>query len=142
MARNQGKAQMLSRFREAQAAELRLGTRGDRQPCMASACKSLRECEQWRASCWGRFHGRWRRYRIVRALLIPYRAFALPILWPICPVPKNVAVLCHSPWWLCRATATVLLQPNVHGVSPVTTRVHWKRCSLISNKTRLRFAPV
>ncbi|KAJ6492226.1 Isy1-like splicing factor [Mycena sanguinolenta] len=49
MARNQEKAQsMLYRFREAQAAELGLGTRGDRRPRMASACKSLRECERWR----------------------------------------------------------------------------------------------
>ena len=39
---------MLYRFREAQAAELGLGTRGDRRPRMASACKSLRECERWR----------------------------------------------------------------------------------------------
>jgi pre-mRNA-splicing factor ISY1 len=39
---------MLYRFREAQAAELGLGTRGDRRPKMASACKSLRECERWR----------------------------------------------------------------------------------------------
>ncbi|KAF7354349.1 hypothetical protein MVEN_01123500 [Mycena venus] len=49
MARNQEKAQsMLYRFREAQAAELGLGTRSDRRPRMASACKSLRECERWR----------------------------------------------------------------------------------------------
>ncbi|KAG8216201.1 Isy1-like splicing factor [Butyriboletus roseoflavus] len=49
MARNEEKAQsMLYRFREAQAAELGLGTRGDRRPKMASACKSLRECERWR----------------------------------------------------------------------------------------------
>ncbi|KAJ7477981.1 pre-mRNA-splicing factor ISY1 [Mycena galericulata] len=49
MARNQEKAQsMLYRFREAQAAELGLGTRGDSRPRMASACKSLRECERWR----------------------------------------------------------------------------------------------
>ncbi|KAH9171866.1 pre-mRNA-splicing factor ISY1 [Lactarius sanguifluus] len=49
MARNEEKAQsMLYRFREAQAAELGLGTRGDRRPRMASACKSLRECERWR----------------------------------------------------------------------------------------------
>ncbi|KAJ7082603.1 Isy1-like splicing factor [Mycena crocata] len=49
MARNQEKAQsMLYRFREAQAGELGLGTRGDRRPRMASACKSLRECERWR----------------------------------------------------------------------------------------------
>ncbi|GJJ16115.1 hypothetical protein Clacol_010394 [Clathrus columnatus] len=48
-ARNEEKAQsMLYRFREAQAAELGLGTRGDRRPKMASACKSLRECERWR----------------------------------------------------------------------------------------------
>ena len=39
---------MLYRFREAQAAELGLGTRSDRRPRMASACKSLRECERWR----------------------------------------------------------------------------------------------
>jgi pre-mRNA-splicing factor ISY1 len=39
---------MLYRFREAQAAELGLGTRGDRRPRMASNCKSLRECERWR----------------------------------------------------------------------------------------------
>ncbi|KAG6815983.1 hypothetical protein H0H93_008724 [Arthromyces matolae] len=49
MARNEEKAQsMLYRFREAQAAELGLGTRGHRRPRMASACKSLRECERWR----------------------------------------------------------------------------------------------
>ncbi|TRM63937.1 Isy1-like splicing factor [Schizophyllum amplum] len=49
MARNEEKAQsMLYRFREAQAAELGLGTRGDRRPRMASACKSMRECERWR----------------------------------------------------------------------------------------------
>ncbi|KAH9836186.1 pre-mRNA-splicing factor ISY1 [Rhodofomes roseus] len=49
MARNEEKAQsMLYRFREAQAAELGLGTRTDRRPRMASACKSLRECERWR----------------------------------------------------------------------------------------------
>lgn len=49
MARNEEKAQsMLYRFREAQAAELGLGTRADRRPKMASACKSLRECERWR----------------------------------------------------------------------------------------------
>lgn len=39
---------MLYRFREAQAAELGLGTRGDKRPKMASACKSMRECERWR----------------------------------------------------------------------------------------------
>jgi len=39
---------MLYRFREAQAAELGLGTRADRRPRMASSCKSLRECERWR----------------------------------------------------------------------------------------------
>jgi pre-mRNA-splicing factor ISY1 len=39
---------MLYRFREAQAAELGLGSRSDRRPRMASACKSLRECERWR----------------------------------------------------------------------------------------------
>jgi pre-mRNA-splicing factor ISY1 len=39
---------MLYRFREAQAAELGLGTRSDRRPKMASACKSMRECERWR----------------------------------------------------------------------------------------------
>ncbi|TFY80857.1 hypothetical protein EWM64_g3158 [Hericium alpestre] len=49
MARNEEKAQsMLYRFREAQAAELGLGTRADRRPRMASACKSLRDCERWR----------------------------------------------------------------------------------------------
>ncbi|KAK7008198.1 pre-mRNA-splicing factor ISY1 [Favolaschia claudopus] len=49
-ARNQEKAQsMLYRFREAQAAELGLGTRSDRRPKVASACKSLRECERWRS---------------------------------------------------------------------------------------------
>jgi len=49
MARNEEKAQsMLYRFREAQAAELGLGTRSDRRPRVASACKSLRECERWR----------------------------------------------------------------------------------------------
>ncbi|KAK7678719.1 hypothetical protein QCA50_018301 [Cerrena zonata] len=49
MARNEEKAQsMLYRFREAQAAELGLGTRSDRRPRMASTCKSLRECERWR----------------------------------------------------------------------------------------------
>ncbi|GBE88701.1 Isy1-like splicing factor [Sparassis latifolia] len=49
MARNEEKAQsMLYRFREAQAAELGLGTRSDRRPKMASACKSLRDCERWR----------------------------------------------------------------------------------------------
>ena len=49
MARNTEKAQsMLYRFREAQAAELGLGTRSDRRPRMASACKSLRDCERWR----------------------------------------------------------------------------------------------
>jgi pre-mRNA-splicing factor ISY1 len=48
-ARNEEKAQsMLYRFREAQAAELGLGTRADRRPRMASACKSLRDCERWR----------------------------------------------------------------------------------------------
>jgi hypothetical protein len=48
-ARNEEKAQsMLYRFREAQAAELGLGTRSDRRPKMASTCKSLRECERWR----------------------------------------------------------------------------------------------
>ena len=48
-ARNEEKAQsMLYRFREAQAAELGLGTRSDRRPRMASTCKSLRECERWR----------------------------------------------------------------------------------------------
>lgn len=49
MARNEEKAQsMLYRFREAQAAELGLGTRGDKRPRMASACNSLRDCERWR----------------------------------------------------------------------------------------------
>ncbi|KAG8808220.1 NineTeen Complex (NTC) component [Serendipita sp. 399] len=48
-ARNEEKAQsMLYRFREAQAAELGLGTRSDKRPRMASSCKSLRECERWR----------------------------------------------------------------------------------------------
>ncbi|KAG1908598.1 Isy1-like splicing factor [Suillus fuscotomentosus] len=37
---------MLYCFREAQAAELDLGTRADRRPKMVSACKSLRECER------------------------------------------------------------------------------------------------
>ncbi|KAJ7655974.1 pre-mRNA-splicing factor ISY1 [Mycena polygramma] len=49
MARNQEKAQsMLYRFREAQQAELGLAVRGDQRPRMASACKSLRDCERWR----------------------------------------------------------------------------------------------
>ncbi|KAF7327538.1 hypothetical protein MKEN_00332700 [Mycena kentingensis (nom. inval.)] len=49
MARNQEKAQsMLYRFREAQAAELGLGTRADRRPRMASSCKNMREAERWR----------------------------------------------------------------------------------------------
>ncbi|KAH0578764.1 NineTeen Complex (NTC) component [Termitomyces sp. 'cryptogamus'] len=49
MARNEEKAQsMLYRFREAQAAELGVGTQADRRPKMASACKSLTECEKWR----------------------------------------------------------------------------------------------
>ncbi|KAG9011826.1 NineTeen Complex (NTC) component [Tulasnella sp. JGI-2019a] len=49
MARNEEKAQsMLFRFREAQAAELGLSRKGDRRPRMASACKSLRDCERWR----------------------------------------------------------------------------------------------
>ena len=49
MARNEEKAQsMLYRFREAQAADLGLGTRADRRPRVAAACKSLRECERWR----------------------------------------------------------------------------------------------
>ncbi|KAF9052192.1 Isy1-like splicing factor [Hymenopellis radicata] len=49
MARNEEKAQsMLYRFREAQAAELGLAVRGDRRPRMASACKSIRDCERWR----------------------------------------------------------------------------------------------
>ena len=39
---------MLYRFREAQAAELGLGTRADRGPRMASSCKNMRECERWR----------------------------------------------------------------------------------------------
>ena len=39
---------MLYRLREAQAAELGLGTRADRRPRMASTCKSLRDCERWR----------------------------------------------------------------------------------------------
>ncbi|KAJ3528986.1 hypothetical protein NMY22_g9186 [Coprinellus aureogranulatus] len=49
MARNEEKAQsMLYRFREAQAADLGLGTRADRRPRVPAACKSLRECERWR----------------------------------------------------------------------------------------------
>ncbi|KAJ7741759.1 Isy1-like splicing factor [Mycena maculata] len=49
MARNAEKAQsMLYRFREAQAGELGLAVRSDRRPRMASACKSLRDCERWR----------------------------------------------------------------------------------------------
>ncbi|KAJ7138572.1 Isy1-like splicing factor [Mycena filopes] len=49
MARNQEKAQsMLYRFREAQQGALGLSTRSDRRPRMASACKSLRDCERWR----------------------------------------------------------------------------------------------
>ncbi|KDQ15480.1 hypothetical protein BOTBODRAFT_54750 [Botryobasidium botryosum FD-172 SS1] len=39
---------MLYRFREAQAAELGLARKGDKRPRMASACKSLRDCERWR----------------------------------------------------------------------------------------------
>jgi pre-mRNA-splicing factor ISY1 len=39
---------MLYRFREAQAAEFGLSTRADKRPRMASACKSMRECERWR----------------------------------------------------------------------------------------------
>ncbi|KAI0948113.1 hypothetical protein AcW1_009710 [Taiwanofungus camphoratus] len=39
---------MLYRLREAQAAELGLGTQSDRRPRIASICKSLRECERWR----------------------------------------------------------------------------------------------
>ncbi|KAJ7723193.1 hypothetical protein DFH07DRAFT_971678 [Mycena maculata] len=39
---------MLYRFREAQAAELGLGVRGGQRKRMASACKSLRDCERWR----------------------------------------------------------------------------------------------
>ena len=39
---------MLYRFREAQAAELGLGTRADRRPRVPASCKSLRECERWR----------------------------------------------------------------------------------------------
>lgn len=39
---------MLYRFREAKAAELGVATKTDRRPRMASACKSLRECERWR----------------------------------------------------------------------------------------------
>lgn len=39
---------MLYRFREAQAAELGLAQKGDKRPRMASACKSLRDCERWR----------------------------------------------------------------------------------------------
>ncbi|KAJ2932854.1 hypothetical protein H1R20_g4242, partial [Candolleomyces eurysporus] len=49
MARNEEKAQsMLYRFREAQAAELGLGTRADRRPRVPATCKSLRDCERWR----------------------------------------------------------------------------------------------
>jgi len=49
MARNEEKAQsMLYRFREAQAAELGMSSKGDRRPRVASSCKSLRECERWR----------------------------------------------------------------------------------------------
>ncbi|KAF9516835.1 hypothetical protein BS47DRAFT_1340452, partial [Hydnum rufescens UP504] len=48
-ARNEEKAQsMLYRFREAKAAELGVAGRGDKRPRMASACKSLRDCERWR----------------------------------------------------------------------------------------------
>jgi hypothetical protein len=39
---------MLYRFREAQAAEFGVSSRADKRPRMASACKSLRECERWR----------------------------------------------------------------------------------------------
>jgi pre-mRNA-splicing factor ISY1 len=39
---------MLYRFREAKAAELGVAGRGDKRPRMASACKSLRDCERWR----------------------------------------------------------------------------------------------
>jgi pre-mRNA-splicing factor ISY1 len=39
---------MLYRFREAQAAEFGLAVRGDKRPRMASACKSMRDCERWR----------------------------------------------------------------------------------------------
>lgn len=39
---------MLYRFREAQAAELGMSSKGDRRPRVASSCKSLRECERWR----------------------------------------------------------------------------------------------
>lgn len=51
MARNQEKAQsMLYRFREAQAAELGLGSsRTERRPRLASSVSSLKECEKWRA---------------------------------------------------------------------------------------------
>lgn len=53
MARNKEKAQsMLYRFREAQAAELGINTgrkSGELRPRLASACKSLKECEKWRS---------------------------------------------------------------------------------------------
>lgn len=39
---------MLYRFREAKAAELGVATRSDKRPRLASACKSLRDCEKWR----------------------------------------------------------------------------------------------
>jgi pre-mRNA-splicing factor ISY1 len=39
---------MLYRFREAQQAELGLGTRQDKRPRSAAACNSLRDCERWR----------------------------------------------------------------------------------------------
>ncbi|KAF8551841.1 Isy1-like splicing factor [Imleria badia] len=39
---------MLYRFREAQAPGLGIGTRGDKRPQIACACKGLRECERWR----------------------------------------------------------------------------------------------
>ncbi|KAF8124639.1 hypothetical protein K438DRAFT_1791580 [Mycena galopus ATCC 62051] len=52
MARNQEKAHsMFYRFREAQAVELGLGTRGDSRPRMSSMCKtSVCECERSRNS--------------------------------------------------------------------------------------------
>ncbi|KAF8145693.1 hypothetical protein K438DRAFT_1848116, partial [Mycena galopus ATCC 62051] len=63
MARNQEKAHSIGyRFCEvqAQAAELGLGTRGDR----AGARKGLRKCERRRASCGMRFQGRSLRSRM------------------------------------------------------------------------------
>ncbi|KAF8172185.1 hypothetical protein K438DRAFT_1981630 [Mycena galopus ATCC 62051] len=34
---------------------------------------------------------------------------------------------------------TVLLQPKFHGVSPVTSSVHWERCSLIGNHIKFPY---